>query len=295
LGALGQHPQRSRLDQVLEGGAMSARMTRWMRGRLRLPLGAALLCMGLSAPPAWPQALQLPAPPKVVFQPRAGARVPLDTVLRDETGTAAPLGSQFGRRPVLLVPVYYSCRTLCSTLFEGVLQALALSGLHAGEYRLVGISVDPHDGPARAAEKARLYAAMLPGARADLAMLTGDAPALARVEAALGYRAVPDPNSPELAHAAGFVVADAEGRVTRFFDGVAFDPAALRAAVRDAGAGKVDAASFTDRIVLLCAHFAPSSGLHNGAAMAAVRAAALLVLLALGGWIWRRRGRGALS
>jgi protein SCO1/2 len=194
--------------------------------------------------------------------------------------------------PVVLVPVYYTCRNLCTTLFEGVLQALSMSGLRAGDYRLVGVSVDPHDGPARAAGKERAYAGMLPGGAADLAMLTGAAPALARVEAALGYRAIPDPDSPELAHAAGFVVADSGGRVTRYFGGVRFDPAQVAAAVRDAGGGRVDQASFTDRLLLLCAHYAPTGGIHDVAAMTAVRVVCLLVLLFLAAWIWRRRRHG---
>jgi protein SCO1/2 len=259
----------------------------------RCALMLMLLAVALPAcVPAAAQALQLPAPPAAHFAPQPGARLPLDAVLRDQTGLAGPLGRQFGSVPVVLVPVYYTCRNLCTTLFEGVLQALSLSGLPARAYRLVGVSVDPHDGPARAAEKARAYAGLLPGGAADLAMLTGDAQALARVEAALGYRAVPDPKSPELAHAAGFVVADSTGRVTRYFSGVRFDPAAVRAAVEDADAGEVDSASFADRVILLCAHFAPTSGIHDVAAMTAVRTAALLVLALLVGWIWHRRRNG---
>jgi protein SCO1/2 len=238
--------------------------------------------------PAAAQALQLPPQPAATFTPQPGARLPLDAVMRDASGAAAPLGRQFGHAPVVLVPVYYSCRNLCTTLFEGVLQALALSKLPAGAYRLVGVSVDPHDGPAQAAEKQRAYAGMLPGGAPDLAMLTGDASALARVEAALGYRAVPDPNSPELAHAAGFVVADSSGRVTRYFSGVRFNPAKVAAAIEDADAGRVDQASFADRLLLLCAHYAPTSGLHNAQAMAAVRVVSMLVLLLLAGWMWRR-------
>jgi protein SCO1/2 len=269
---------------------------------LLLPLLLLLLAFSL---PARAQALRLPPPPTVAFAPRAGARLPLDAMVRDQRGRAMPLGSLFGRSPVVLVPGYYTCPNLCSTVFEGVLQALALSGLGAGEYRLLGFSVDPRDGSAQAAARQRAYAALLPGGAADLSMLTADAPAAARIAAALGYRTEPDRGGADgggqLAHAAGFAVLDAGGRITRVFGGVRFDPAALRAAVRDAAheaaheaaAGRpAPAASVGEQLLLLCAHYDPATGRHTALAMAAVRAAAMFLPLALAGWLWRRRARG---
>jgi protein SCO1 len=189
----------------------------------------------------------------------------------------------------VLVPGYYTCPNLCSTLFEGVLQALALGGLAAGDYRLVGLSIDPRDGAAQAAARKRAYAALLPGGAAALTLLTGDAPTLARLQAALGYRAVPDPRTGELAHAAGFVVLDADGRIAHAFSGVRFDPASLRAAVQ-AAARDQPAPSFGRQVLLLCAHYAPTSGRYTEVALALVRAGVLLLPLLFFGWLWRRRG-----
>ncbi len=230
------------------------------------------------------QALQLPRPPAARFDPVPATRLPLDTVLRDDAGRPVRLAALFDR-PVVLVPGYYTCPNLCSTVFEGVLQALALSGLAAGEYRLVGLSIDPRDGAAAAASRKRAYAALLPGGSSDLTLLTGEPGALARLQAALGYRTVADEDTGELAHAAGFVVLDADGRIARAFSGVRFDPAALRAAVR------TPTPSFGQRVLMLCAHFAPTSGRHTTGALAFVRAGALLLPLLLVGWLWRRGGR----
>ena len=244
---------------------------------------AALLLM-LACGPASAQALQLPPPPAARFDPVPGTRLPLDAILRDDAGKPVRLAALFDR-PVVLVPGYYTCPNLCSTVFEGVLQALALSGLAAGDYRLVGLSIDPRDGAAAAASRKRAYAALLPGGSADLTLLTGDARTLARLENALGYRTVADKDTGELAHAAGFVVLDADGRIARAFSGVRFDPAALRAAV------KAPTPSFEQQVLMLCAHFAPTSGRHTDAALALVRAGAFLLPLLFLGWLWRRGGR----
>jgi protein SCO1/2 len=204
-------------------------------------------------------------------------------MLRDDAGHPVRLAALFDR-PVVLVPGYYTCPNLCSTVFEGVLQALALSGLAAGDYRLVGLSIDPRDGAAAAASRKRAYAALLPGGTRDLTLLTGDAPTLARLRAALGYRTATDKDTGELAHAAGFVVLDGEGRIARAFSGVRFDPAALRDAIR------APTPSFGQQVLMLCAHFAPTSGRHTDAALMTVRTGVLLVPLLFLGWLWRRRG-----
>ncbi|WP_075795850.1 SCO family protein [Massilia putida] len=242
----------------------------------------------LAGGPAGAQALALPPPPAARFDPVPGARLPLTAVLRDDAGREVRLATLFDR-PVVLVPGYYTCPNLCSTLFEGVLQALALSGLAKGDYRLVGLSVDPRDGAAAAASRKRAYAALLPGGAADLTLLTGDAATLARLQAALGYRAVADRQTGELAHAAGFVVLDEDGRIVRAFSGVRFDPAGLRDAVK-AAARDEPAPSFGQQVLLLCAHYAPTSGRHTDLAMAAVRGGVLLLPLLFLGWLWRRRG-----
>ena len=249
-------------------------------------IAALALLLMLACGPAAAQALQLPPPPAARFDPVPGTRLPLDAVLRNDAGQPVRLAALFDR-PVVLVPGYYTCPNLCSTVFEGVLQALALSGLAAGEYRLVGLSIDPRDGAAVATERKRAYAALLPGGARDLALLTGDAQTLARLESALGYRTVADKDTGELAHAAGFVVLDADGRIARAFSGVRFDPAALRAAIR------TPTPSFGEQVLMLCAHFAPTSGRHTTGALALVRVGVLLLPLLLLGWLWRRGGRRA--
>jgi protein SCO1/2 len=248
---------------------------------------ALLFCLVLAVRWAWAAPLALPAPPAATFAPQPGARVPLDAAFVDELGQPMRLGALFGRTPVVLVPGYYSCRNLCSTLFEGVLQALALSGMEAGAYQLAGVSIDPGDTPARAAARKQAYAAILPGGAANLHLLSGGPAAGAAFAQAVGYRYSRDPNG-ELAHAAGFVVATPDGRVARYFPGVRFDPAELRAAVEGARAGRTTP-GIGERLLLLCAHFDPASGRHSPAALTVVRIAGVLVALALAGWLWRLR------
>ena len=62
----------------------------------------------LSAHDGRPAALQ-----SVDLEQKLGAQVPLDAEFRDEAGRTVRLKDYFGRRPVILSLVYYSCEDLC--------------------------------------------------------------------------------------------------------------------------------------------------------------------------------------
>src|ERR1019366_10328977 len=55
---------------------------------------------------------------------RLNEQVPLDLKFRDETGQTVTLGSYFGKKPVILSLVYYSCPMLCTMAENGLLNAL---------------------------------------------------------------------------------------------------------------------------------------------------------------------------
>jgi heme/copper-type cytochrome/quinol oxidase subunit 2 len=91
------------------------------------------------------------------------------------------------------VPGYYQCPELCGLVMQGVLEALAKSGLPPRAWRIVGFSIDPQDTPAtrvRARHDYRAYARFVaPEATppVDLDLLTSDAATSAALAQALGY------------------------------------------------------------------------------------------------------------
>lgn len=180
-------------------------------------------------------------------------------------------GELVSTHPIVLVLGYASCRNLCSTVADDVGKALAGAGLRAGEdYTPLFVSVDPAD------EGLKNY-------RGWKVLAGPAAPRIAR-EAGFAYRY--DAESGEYEHPAGFVVLTPEGEISSRFEGVVFDPAAVRGAVRAAAAGT--APGVLERIALRCFHD-PASGRYSGAILAVLDL--LLVLFAAGaGWmLWRHR------
>lgn len=100
-----------------------------------------------------------PASTPLVFTQQLDAALPLQLPLRDAAGRAVRLGDYFGAGPVILVLGYYRCRNLCEVTFDAVIQALTQGG--AGNYRVLGVGIDPAEGPEQAAVKQAAYRAML--------------------------------------------------------------------------------------------------------------------------------------
>jgi protein SCO1/2 len=250
------------------------------------------------------QPLALPAAPDAKLEQRLGTRLSLDLPATDETGQPRLLGDFFdGTRPVLLVPGYYRCPQLCGLVMHGLLDALHAGGIDRTRWRIVRFSIDPKETVADA--RARLdtdagYAQFLLGSRGasvplDLHLLTLDA-ADARVlahDVGYGYEELRNAQAGDarFAHPASVIIVTPHGTVSRYFNGLQFDPAELRVALADAagdGVGRV-----TSRLALLCSHFDPLVGRHDAAVMNSVRAMSLLIVAALALWCWRRRHAGA--
>jgi protein SCO1/2 len=248
-------------------------------------------------------------PPQTEISQRLDAALPLELPFTDASGRPVRLGSYFAdRRPVVLVLGYYRCPNLCGLAMHGLLEALDAGDLSRSDYRIVAVSIDPEETPADARERGRVYADYASLLRAgrpaeqplDLQLLVGPAASIATLSERVGFAyahvgaslaAAPasgdDAAASRYDHAAGIVIVTPEGHASRYLLGVRFDPRELRLALVDAAAGTIGSAS--DRLLLLCAHFAPLSGRHDALVTTAVRAMAVLLVLGLGGWTWRHR------
>ena len=51
---------------------------------------------------------------------KLNTQLPLDIPFRDDVGRDVRLGDYFGKRPVLLALVYYSCPMLCTQILNGL-------------------------------------------------------------------------------------------------------------------------------------------------------------------------------
>jgi protein SCO1 len=227
---------------------------------------------------------------QVGWEQHPGEYLPLQLRFRDESRRVVPLADYFGRTPVVLVMLYFSCPELCPMVLQGVRQSLQSTGLVAGrDYVLLAVSIDPRDTPVRAEQEKEQILRDSPVQRAAhfLTAADGSAAALARV---LGFRYVYDAEHGQFAHASGFVVANARGQISRYFFGVRYPTGAVRAALIDAGHGRV--ASFAAQLLLLCYHFDPTLGRYSLAVINVLRVLGILaVLLGVVGW-WRlSRGR----
>src|SRR5437016_10807579 len=118
-------------------------------------------------------------------------QIPLDAVFKDEQGRAVKLGEFFGKKPVVLSLVYYTCPMLCTQVLNGMLSSFRQVSFNIGDqYEVVTVSFDPRETPELAAAKKRTYveAYNRPGTEASWHFLTGDEANIRRLTEAAGFR-----------------------------------------------------------------------------------------------------------
>jgi protein SCO1 len=228
---------------------------------------------------------------------RLNEQVTLDLLFHDEAGRTVRLGHYFGATPVILTLNYFDCPMLCPLVLDDVLRAVRAIPLALGkDFRVLTVSIDPHDTPAVAATKQQSYVERYgrSGSADGWHFLTGDEQSIESLTRAVGFRYVVDPQSRQYAHTAGIMVLTPDGRLARYFYGVEYSPRDLRLALVEASKGRIG--SLADQILLFCFHYDPASGRYSLILLNAIRAAGVATVLGLSGLmvvLFRRERRKA--
>lgn len=248
----------------------------------------AILCI-----PAAAQRANLPAQLQgITIQQRLGNHVPLDTQFLNEQGNLVPLRTYFKSRPVVLAMVYYTCPMLCGEILRGAVSGLRPLSLKAGrDFEFVAISINPNETPADAITHRDLYANLYSRDHdtSGWHFLVGTQSAIHAVADAVGFRYRYDPKNKMFTHASGIMILTPQGRMSRYFYGVNYQPNDLKLGLIEASNNTIGSA--VDQILLYCYHYDPHSGKYTLVVLNLMRGAGVAVILALAiGLIvfWRR-------
>ena len=256
--------------------ALSRRRT----GRLCYSL-LLLLIFGTNA---WAQQFGLPAMVRNVgIDQKLNAQLPLELTFKDETGQSVRLGEYFVRKPVVLALVYYECPMLCDMVLNGLLHSMEKMTLDIGkDFEVVTVSFNPQESWQLAQNKKTNYLEKFnrPEARQGWHFLTGQEAAIKQLADSVGFRYTYDPRTKQFAHASGVMVITPEGKVSRYFYGIQYEPRDLRLGLVEASNHKIG--SPVDELLLFCFHYDPTTGKYGMAIMNTIRALGSATVLALG-------------
>jgi len=223
---------------------------------------------------------------EIGFDQHLDQRLPLDTPFTDEQGRAVHLGDYFGRKPVVLAFVYYTCPMLCTQVLNAMTSTLGVLSLDAGkDFEVVLVGFDPRETPEQASAKKaeELQRYKRPGAEAGWHFLTGAETSIKTVAGAAGFRYVWDEQTKQFAHPTGIIIVTPDGRPARYLFGIEYGPRDVRFALLEASAGKIG--SIADALLLYCYHYDPMTGRYGVYIMRTLRIAGVATVLLIAAFI----------
>lgn len=190
---------------------------------------------------------------------------------------------------------------LCTQVLNGFVRALKPLGLKPGaDFEIVTVSINHRETPELAARKKQNYVELLsrPEAAAGWHFLTGDEASIAKLADAAGFRFM-GPRDRAVRTPRRARRADARGRLSKYFFDVEFSPRDVRFALVEAS--KEGIGSLTDRFLLLCYHYDPTTGKYGLVINNVIRLLCFLTVAVLGSFMFvmmrreRRLARAAAA
>ena len=252
----------------------------------------------MSEPNGLPKVLQ-----EVGITQRLGEQLPLETEFKDESGNVVKLGQDFRTgRPVILALVYYECPMLCNEVLNGLTGSLKGISLEAGkDFDVLAISFDARENEKSGLAKNKKESYLTrygrgAGAENGWHFLTGSEEAIEAVTKAVGFGFVYDEKTNQFAHAGGVMITTPEGKLSRYYYGIDYEPRQLKFGIMDSAQNKVGNAA--EQLLLYCYHYDPASGKYGLSILRVLRIAGIAMLLGMAGMMlvfWRRNKKKGLS
>lgn len=216
------------------------------------------------------------------------SQVSLDTPFRDEAGHVMPLKTFFGKRPVVLVTPFYKCPGICTQELNGLVDTLKDDKLKfklGRDFDVITISINPKEDGELATAKKKEYLDLVnqPGAETGWHFLTGEEANIRKVTGEVGFKYVYDTKTDQYAHPSGIVVLTPDGKVSRYFFGVAYGGRDVKLALTEAGKGRIG--NIADQFVLACYHYDPQTGQYGPRIFLLMQVMGSLTVLALGSFM----------
>jgi protein SCO1/2 len=250
-------------------------------------LACPALAFGAAAAHARQQALPAKVFSEVGIDQHLNELLPLELTFRDEEGRIVPLDRYFHSKPVIISLVYYRCPMLCTQVLNGMVETFNIISLTAGnQFDVVTLSIDPAETSELAAKKKAEYISTYKreGVQNGWHFLTGDSTSIAKVAGALGFKFVYDEETKLFAHASGIMIATPEGRIARYLYGIEYPAKDLTFSLMEASKEKIG--SPVEKLQLLCYAYDPKAGKYSLVIANVFRAAGVVTILLLGGFMY---------
>ncbi len=190
---------------------------------------------------------------------RPGRYVDLDARFQDSRGQPVELKSLFGR-PVVLLPIWFLCPSVCSFLQADLAKALNKVDLQPGvDFNVITLSFSDDENPSHALAAKKNYANLIQREfpLENWVYLTGDAENIRRVTDSLGYYFVK--KQPHFyIHPNVLVVLGSDGKIIRYLYGPGFLPFDLGMALTEAQKGE-PGVSIKRKVLSFCFDYDPEN------------------------------------
>lgn len=232
---------------------------------------------------------------------KLGEYVPKDAAFTEAEGTKIQFGDLLNhKRPLVIIPMFYACRTGCEIITDSVLKTLAVANKSRDEM-VVGRDLDivllglhPKETPALALAKKKLIISSVkpPSAHEQWEgyatkgwhALTGDLDSIHKVTDAIGFKYKYDAVNNLINHPTCAVFVSPEGKISSYTIGTDFPTSVVKSDL--VLASKNEIGEKADQSMMFgCVMLDPATGKYRVVIENVLRAACVLTLLILGGSI----------